>query len=67
MFKSHHEYIHSHTLDIQLTVLKVQYACANYVKVKGILSNRHDGVYYEMGTYKIYKKDFKHWIDKRVY
>ena len=54
-------YRHKRTLDIDVECLKVQYVGPKYIKVKLKIFNRHNGIFYETGTYKIMKDDLKNW------
>ena len=46
-----------------MTILKIQYQNDQYVKFKGILSNKTNNIIYETKNYKINKDILKHWIE----
>jgi len=51
--------------DLKVEIIKVRYQNDEYIKVKAALTNKHNGIFYEMKNYKIYRKDIQHW--KKVF
>lgn len=59
--RARNSYYHINTYDIALEVLSIPYYNEKIVKIKGNLFNRHNGVFYERGTYTIKRSDLKKW------
>lgn len=45
-----------------MKVLNVYHVGESYVKIKGILSNKKNGIIYETKTYKLMKDQIRHWV-----
>ena len=46
---------------LKMTVIKIQYSNLEYVKFKGILSNKMNGIIHETKNYKLYWEKISHW------
>lgn len=59
---------HSYTVinsSVLMTIIKIQFQNDEYIKFKGILSNKNNEIVYETKNYKLNKRDISHWIDIR--
>jgi hypothetical protein len=46
---------------LKMNILKIQYSNTEYVKFKGTLTNKTNGIVYETANYKLYYKNISHW------
>jgi hypothetical protein len=49
------------TSSLAITVHKIQYQNKDYVKFRGTLTNKMNGIFYETKNYKLYFKNISHW------
>lgn len=48
---------------LKITILKIQHVSEKYVKFKGILSNKTNGIVYETKNYKLTYEQMQNWLD----
>ena len=51
----------SENTDLAILVIKVRYRGEEYIKFKGKLFNKYNGIEYEHRNYKVYYNNITHW------
>lgn len=51
----------SDNCDLQMQVVSIYYESSKYYKIFGILTNKKNGIFYEMQNYTLYKNQITHW------
>jgi hypothetical protein len=47
--------------DLKFSIIKISFVSKTYFKCKAIITNRHNGIFYEQGSFKIFFANIQHW------